>query len=117
MASPLRSQDVEDRLQNLARCERYVALSLADEVAPLSGEPAALATAAPVSRSAAREASPESRAREVLQLWLTWDDADSHLTTQMFLARHDQRRLEALADEVDRLRHQAVAATRKLMRR
>jgi len=58
---------------------------------------------------------PLARYKEVLRMWLHWNDAYDQLTARMFQAAHDQRQVEELADHVDRLRARAVAATRKLL--
>ena len=48
-------------------------------------------------------------------MWLHWNEAYDQLTARMFQVAHDQRKVEDLADHVDRLRARAVAATRRLL--
>ncbi len=55
------------------------------------------------------------RCEQALRLWLRWNDAYERLTGDMFEAAHDQSRVEALAEEVDRLRQQAIAAARNAL--
>jgi len=50
-----------------------------------------------------------------LRLWLEWNEAYEDLTAQMFQAASDFARMEALADHLDQLRQQAVAASRELL--
>ena len=58
---------------------------------------------------------PLGRYKEALRMWLHWNEAYDQLTARMFQVAHDQRQMEDLADHVDRLRAQAVAATRQLL--
>jgi len=55
--------------------------------------------------------------QEVLDVWLRWNQGYETLTERMYQARHDPARVEALAEELDRLRHQAVAMSRQLLHR
>ena len=50
-----------------------------------------------------------------LRLWLEWNEAYEDLTAQMFQAGGDFAQMEALADQLDQLRQQAVAASRELL--
>lgn len=50
-----------------------------------------------------------------LRLWLDWNEAYERLTARMFQAAGDFARMEALADEIDQFRQQAVAASRELL--
>lgn len=53
------------------------------------------------------------RMRDALRHWLDWNQAYEQLTARMFQASADPERLEALAEQVDRLRRRAVAASRQ----
>jgi len=54
--------------------------------------------------------------QEALQRWLQWNEAYEELTARMFQAKDDLERLEALADQLDGVRQEAVAASRALLR-
>jgi hypothetical protein len=54
--------------------------------------------------------------QEALRQWLQWNEAYEQLTTRMFQAKGDPGRLESLADELDRVRERAVAASRELLK-
>jgi hypothetical protein len=66
-----------------------------------------------------REAPAESRLASIqelqraIALWLRWNEAYEQVTMQAYQARHDQRKLEAIMDEMDSVRRQAVAASKK----
>ena len=51
--------------------------------------------------------------RQAVALWLRWNEAYEQVTMQAYQARHDQRKLEAIMDEMDSVRKQAVAASEK----
>lgn len=51
--------------------------------------------------------------RQAIALWLRWNAAYEQVTMQAYQARHDQRKLEAIMDEMDSVRRQAVAASEK----
>jgi hypothetical protein len=55
------------------------------------------------------------RCRQVLELWLRWDEEQRALTERMFAAGQDQQQLEQLLDEVELLRQTAVEATRAVL--
>lgn len=63
----------------------------------------------------AESAPPRGEWEHAIGLWLRWNDAYERLTAQMFDARQDQARLESLLDSLDRLRQEAIAASRKLL--
>ena len=55
------------------------------------------------------------RMQDAIRSWLAWNAAYEELTARMFQAAHDPARIEALAEEVDRMRRRAVAASRTLV--
>lgn len=55
------------------------------------------------------------RVQEVLRMWLRWNDASQRLTERMFAARGDTENLRQMVDEVDRLRQEAVVASRQIL--
>ncbi|NQT37841.1 MAG: hypothetical protein HQ581_10150 [Planctomycetes bacterium] len=57
------------------------------------------------------------RAAEALRMWLRWNEAHEQLTAQMFQAGSDPARLDDLAEQVDQLRRQAVAASHEVLHR
>lgn len=70
------------------------------------------------SRGTSSDISPAqtaARMQTALRLWLDWNEAYERLTARMFQAAGDFARMEALADEIDQLRQQAVAASRELL--
>lgn len=52
-----------------------------------------------------------------LGLWMEWNRAYEELTALMYSHRYDVKRLESLADELDRLRHRAANLTAQLLSR
>ncbi|GIW94955.1 MAG: hypothetical protein KatS3mg110_2996 [Pirellulaceae bacterium] len=56
-----------------------------------------------------------ARCREVLRLWLRWDQEQRQLTERMFGAGCDQAEIEQLLDECELLRQAAVQATEALL--
>ena len=56
------------------------------------------------------------RCREVLQMWLRWNDASRHVTERMFKERENPEKLQALLDDLDRLRREAVTASQQLLK-
>ena len=81
-------------------------------VGPISAMPAAQP-----GQVAADEASGQStpRWREVLELWLRWSEAYEQMAVRMYQAAHDQAKVEDIADQVDQLRQEALAATREVL--
>jgi hypothetical protein len=59
--------------------------------------------------------SAEVRCKEVLQLWLKWNDASQHLTELMFRERDNPDKLREMLDDLDRQRLAAVSASRELL--
>jgi len=53
--------------------------------------------------------------QDAIRSWLAWNAAYEELTARMFQVAHDPARVEALAEEVDRMRRRAVAASRTLV--
>lgn len=53
--------------------------------------------------------------QDALRRWLQWNDAYEQLTAQIFEADGDSMRLEALADQLDQFRLDAVIASRALL--
>jgi hypothetical protein len=53
--------------------------------------------------------------REVLALWLQWNDAHEQATQAMFEAAGDPGQVEQLMDQLDVMRRQAVEASRKIL--
>ena len=58
----------------------------------------------------------DGRIREALSLWLRWNSAHERVTSVMFQAELDQRKLEEAMDELDLLRQQAVRLSEELLR-
>jgi hypothetical protein len=56
------------------------------------------------------------RAREVLQLWLRWNEESQQLTARMFAERDNSDKLQQMLDDVDRLRMEAVAASQEILK-
>lgn len=54
--------------------------------------------------------------QEALRRWLQWNEAYERLTERMFQVKEDRMCLEALADQLDDLRQQALAASRAALR-
>jgi hypothetical protein len=59
--------------------------------------------------------SAEVRCKEVLQLWLRWNDASQQVTQLMFHERDDPEKLREILDDLDRLRLAAVSASQELL--
>lgn len=57
------------------------------------------------------------RMQAALGLWMEWNRAYQELTALMYSHRYDVKRLESLADELDRLRHRAADLTAQLLAR
>jgi len=57
----------------------------------------------------------EVRCREVLAMWLRWDEASQQITERMFNERSNPDKLQALLDDLDRLRREAVTASQQLL--
>ncbi len=55
------------------------------------------------------------RWREALVLWLRWNQVYERVTEQMFAIGDDPARLQALMDEADGLRRQAIALSQELL--
>ena len=61
--------------------------------------------------------SPETSAwQEAVMLWLSWNSTYEKLTAKMCRAGTDQAKLEALMDEMDQLRTQAITLSEELIR-
>lgn len=54
--------------------------------------------------------------QEAVMLWLSWNSTYEKLTAKMFRAGTDQQKLEALMDEMDLLRKQAISLSEELIR-
>jgi hypothetical protein len=57
----------------------------------------------------------EQQLRQAVALWLRWNETYEQVTMQAFQARHDQRKLEAIMDEMDSIRRQAIATSEKAL--
>lgn len=66
-------------------------------------------------QSESRGAELPSSCAEALHLWLRWNSAYEHVTEEMFHAGQDQRKMEALMDEMDQLRRQAIDLSRSVL--
>jgi hypothetical protein len=53
--------------------------------------------------------------KEALELWLRWNECYEHVSAEAFAAGGDQRCLEDLMDEMDRVRQQALDLSRRLL--
>ena len=47
--------------------------------------------------------------------WLRWNDAYERVTAEMYKAGTNQRQLQDLMDQLDRLRREAISLSRKLV--
>ncbi len=52
---------------------------------------------------------------EALRFWMRWNDAYERVTSCMFDARHDQRKLEDMMDQMDQLRRRAIELSQRLL--
>jgi hypothetical protein len=59
--------------------------------------------------------SAEVRCKEVLQMWLRWNDASQQVTQLMFRERDNPEKLREMLDDLDRLRLAAVSASQELL--
>ncbi|HVA48604.1 MAG TPA: hypothetical protein VNH11_19720 [Pirellulales bacterium] len=57
----------------------------------------------------------EARCREVLQMWLRWNEASQQVTELMFRERENPEKLREMLDDLDRQRLEAVTASRQLL--
>jgi hypothetical protein len=55
------------------------------------------------------------RCREVLTLWLRWNEASQQVTDRIFNNRDNPAKLQELLDDVDRIRQEAVSASQQLL--
>ena len=55
----------------------------------------------------------EQLLRQAVALWLRWNEAYEQVTAEAFQSRHDQRKLEAMMDEMDSVRRQAIDLSKK----
>jgi hypothetical protein len=55
------------------------------------------------------------RFQEALLLWLRWNDAHQRMTGLLYESRQDQRTVEELLDQLDRLRQEAVQLSQELL--
>lgn len=55
------------------------------------------------------------RCREVLAMWLRWNEASQQVTERMFNQRDNPDKLQELLDDLDRLRREAVTASQQLL--
>ena len=78
---------------------------------PLPPEPEAVADGA-LHRE---QFNQEQRLRQAVALWLQWNEAYEQVTIEAFEARHDQRKLEAIMDDMDSVRRQAIAASKEAL--
>lgn len=65
--------------------------------------------------SAPRRAVPRRRFRKALTQWLAWNDAYERATAEMFAQGGTCAEIEDHLDRVERLRQQAIAASRELL--
>jgi len=59
--------------------------------------------------------SDEIKWKEALMLWLSWNSTYEKVTARMCKPGQDQQKLEAMMDEMDRLRRQAIDLSEKLI--
>ncbi|HWB11257.1 MAG TPA: hypothetical protein VG826_18655 [Pirellulales bacterium] len=59
--------------------------------------------------------SADVRCKEVLQMWLKWNDASQHVTELMFQERDNPDKLREILDDLDRMRLAAVSASQELL--
>lgn len=55
------------------------------------------------------------RSKEVLQMWLRWNEASQQATELMYREREHPEKVRELLDDLDRLRQEAVSASRQLL--
>lgn len=53
--------------------------------------------------------------REALLLWLRWNQAYEHVTERMFQAGQNPAQLQAMMDQMDELRREAIAQSQQLL--
>ena len=54
--------------------------------------------------------------KEAIMLWLSWNATFEKVTARMYKPGQDQQKLEAMMDEMDRLRQQAIDLSEGLIR-
>lgn len=57
----------------------------------------------------------ELQCRDVLALWLRWNEAYQRSTELMFAGDQSSEQIESLMDQIDQLRQQAVQLSRDLL--
>ncbi len=62
-----------------------------------------------------RDPERSEQCRQVLRLWLRWNEAHERLCEEMYQARRDMRALEDKLDQLDLLRQQAVRLSKALL--
>ena len=53
--------------------------------------------------------------RDILRMWLRWNDASQQITERMYDERHDPDKLREMLDDLERLREEAISASRQLL--
>lgn len=56
------------------------------------------------------------RCREVLKMWLRWNDASQQVTELMFTDRDNPEKVREILDDLERLRVEAVTASQQLLK-
>jgi hypothetical protein len=54
-----------------------------------------------------------AQCRDVLALWLAWNERYNELAALMYASSEDQPQIERLSDELDSMRFRAVEASRR----
>lgn len=57
----------------------------------------------------------EVRCKKVLRMWLRWNEASQQITELMYRERQSPEKLREMLDDLDRLRLEAVSASRQLL--
>ena len=83
----------------------------------VSGSPPSQTLHASRQSSVSDESSPTDEIANVLRLWLEWNENYEKLTELMYQQARDFHSLQLMADDLDKLRLRAVAATEVLLKR
>ncbi|MBC7352754.1 MAG: hypothetical protein H5U08_10375 [Thermogutta sp.] len=83
----------------------------------VSGHPSSSGLRPPRKSTINGQSIPTDEIADVLRLWLEWNQNYEKLTELMYQQARDFHSLQLMADELDRLRLRAVAATEYLLKR
>jgi hypothetical protein len=57
--------------------------------------------------------SVDVRCRDILQMWLVWNESSQQITERLFAERENPEKLQERLDHLDRLRLEAVSASQQ----